>query len=180
MPKNMHKKEVGTANATPTTPPASSTVREASTGGEENTTTPGAACQGVGNEKIYVPEKLGWTEKSMNFRETSPLLQGITIVDIWSGRIETCIEARFYGRAAVKCAVWVYGTHARNGCGVGRAGGYGYHKASAALCNALDDMGIRLGRFRCTGCGDTAMEDALLEIARECGAANPQVVKFHA
>ncbi|MFX5068880.1 hypothetical protein ABTC68_19770, partial [Acinetobacter baumannii] len=51
------------------------------------------------------------------------------------------------------------------GRGQGKAGGYGYHKPSAALADAISDAGIRLSRS-ISGCGDDVMRDACEAIAR--------------
>jgi hypothetical protein len=101
-------------------------------------------------------------------------------------------DARFYmGRsrtaATVYCTVWVHGY--KDGqevytSGTGRAGGYGYHKQSAALADALRDAGVRLfgspyaGRededptkeCSISGCGSSSMDTAAEAVAREVGA----------
>jgi len=75
------------------------------------------------------------------------------------------VIARFYWPASVcYSCVWVHslGIHAR---GAGKAGGGGYHIASAAFSAALDDAGITLSED-VGGRGDRAIEDAVEAIAR--------------
>ena len=79
------------------------------------------------------------------------------------------VTARFYwpsndGGGRCYSCVWIYGKEAL-GAGSGYAGGYGYHKESAALLAALNsaqayvDTDIR-------GRGEGAMREALLATAR--------------
>ena len=49
-------------------------------------------------------------------------------------------------------------------CGSGYAGGYGYHKASAAVCNAIDAAGFELDA-NIHGGGESALVDALKAVA---------------
>lgn len=98
-------------------------------------------------------------------RRTDPHTAGIVEV----------IDARFYmGRSSsasvVHCSLWVRTRDGRYFSGEGQAGGYGYHKTSAALDAAVDSAGIKLEK-RFDGCGETAMHVALLAIGRACGYA---------
>jgi hypothetical protein len=123
-----------------------------------------------------------------NNKETVNTLQVVTIV---KGEIKEVITARFYmGRSSqasvVYCCLWVGGVCS----GKGNAGGYGYHKESAALDEAITSAGIELygspytsgtpktrpyndekidykRRASINGCGSTAMVDALTDIARD-------------
>ena len=106
-----------------------------------------------------------------------------------AGKLCEVVTARFYmGRSrnasTVYCSVWVHceGIHT---AGHGTAGGWGYHKNSAALSAALSNAGIELWgspydkededtqkgeRAHISGCGDSAMRSALLAVARATGA----------
>ena len=113
------------------------------------------------------------------------------------GELQTICDARFYmGRSrtasTVYCSLWVSNFGANvDISGHGRAGGYGYHKRSAALQAAIDSAAIKLWgspydgeqentsgtsaegaphRAYIDGCGDSAMVSALLAIAREARA----------
>jgi hypothetical protein len=115
-----------------------------------------------------------------------------TLTALVSSGGEICdpVEARFYmGRSAsasvVYCSIWIRGRK-NNGMwnsGHGSAGGYGYHKESAALQEALDSAGVSLfgpvyygdrdKRHRrpanIGGVGDSAMRDALVAVTRALG-----------
>jgi hypothetical protein len=84
-------------------------------------------------------------------------------------RIETAVDARLYmGRSSsastVYCSIWIHGTD-QHWSGRGSAGGYGYHKASAALDGAIQSAGWELDTD-IAGSGDSAMTEALLAIGR--------------
>lgn len=105
------------------------------------------------------------------------------------GKLAPVVEARCYmGRSnsasTVYCSLWVHGE--KHCSGTGQAGGYGYHKESAALGSAIRSAGIVLtGSNYATwgdkkpnyktiasigGCGSGSMEMALKAIARAAGA----------
>lgn len=105
-----------------------------------------------------------------------------------NGALCSIVEARFYmGRSSsastVYCSLWVSGETYCSGSG--KAGGYGYHKESAALADAIRSAGIQLtganyarheGRVNykkpayISGCGEASMNMALQAIARAAGA----------
>lgn len=72
------------------------------------------------------------------------------------GRIENPITARFYmGRSnqasVVYCCLWIRTAKGTHHSGRGSAGGYGYHKASAALQDALTSAGVELYGYPYSG-----------------------------
>ena len=96
------------------------------------------------------------------------------------------VDARFYmssGRNAttVYCSIWVHTKDGKGFSGHGKAGGYGYHKESAALADAIKSAGIELWgdqynkvkqpkrQAYISGCGETAMHDACNAIAYAAG-----------
>lgn len=91
------------------------------------------------------------------------------------------ISARFYATAQRwYCCVWIHEsiksvTHISGG---GYAGGYGYHKASAALQDALQDAGIQLSES-ISGVGDSAIRQALLAVATALGYDRPFLLHAH-
>ena len=94
--------------------------------------------------------------------------------------MQQVITCRFYsGRsrsASVHyCSIWFSGKNNRYGAGNGSAGGYGYHKDSAALGAAIRSAGIELNRS-ISGVGNGACEDALRAIARALGYRKTFVV----
>ena len=96
----------------------------------------------------------------------------LQLVVVHKGEILVPVDARFYmGRSAnasvVYCSVWI----SKKGfytSGRGSAGGYGYHKESAALDDALRSAGVTLDQS-ISGVGERAMEDALVAIGRALG-----------
>ena len=85
----------------------------------------------------------------------------------------TVVDARFYmGRSGsastVYCSIWVHTKDGKGYSGHGKAGGYGYHKQSAALADAIRSAGIKLAGDP-SGCGDSAMRHAMEAIARAAG-----------
>lgn len=94
--------------------------------------------------------------KDLIFRE-------IAAIDPATGR--AVVTARIYfPNATAYCALWVNAPNA-HGRGLGKAGGGGYHKPSAALADAIRDAGITLTQA-ISGVGDSAMEAACEAIAR--------------
>ena len=87
-----------------------------------------------------------------------------------NGKMREVVVARWYkarksdGASPVYASVWVLGA-GFDISGHGRATGYGYHKASAALSTAIDSAGIVLSE-RIAGVGDGASQRALEAIAR--------------
>ncbi len=75
------------------------------------------------------------------------------------------VIARFYYPGDVAyCVVWVHG-NTSHGYGMGKAGGYGYHKESAALAEALSDAGVVLSEH-IGGRGNRVMTEACEAVAR--------------
>lgn len=115
-------------------------------------------------------------ETEKNFpRRANGLEKEIAIIDPSNGR--SIVIARFFWPATqVTCLLWIHGKTAY-GRGIGRAGGGGYHKPSAALAAAIADAGITLhgdvyGREKTnkpvsiSGVSDRAMDEACQAIAR--------------
>lgn len=93
--------------------------------------------------------------------------------DRYTQGIAEAVDARFYmGRrssaSVVYCSVWIRTRDGRHFSGRGSAGGYGYHKQSAALDSALRSAGVTLA-VSISGVGDSAMTQALLAVARAAG-----------
>lgn len=100
----------------------------------------------------------------------------LSIIDMDTGREIACV--RFYWpNETVYCVVWIFSDKPARGCG--KAGGGGYHKRSAAMSEALARAGVTLPE-PVNGCGDSAMDDALLALARHMGAARPLIVGANA
>ena len=99
--------------------------------------------------------------------------------------MQSVIIARIYWSKGATCyaCVWVHGSSAPKNpvstSGGGKAGGYGYHKASAALEAALDDAGVVLSEA-IGGRGESAMTDALAAMARALGYRRFHIHNAHA
>ena len=105
-----------------------------------------------------------------NLSRQKEMVSAMSAVAVINGKMREVVVARWYmarksdGASPVYASIWTYGA----GFGIsghGRATGYGYHKASAALSKALDSAGIVLSE-RIDGLGDGAIRRALEAIAR--------------
>ena len=110
-----------------------------------------------------------------------------------TGEIVTPVDVRIYmarsrSASTVYCSIWVWGKESGvYVSGKGKAGGYGYHKASAAMQDALRSAEITLHgdqyceensngesedltKIACiSGVGESAMRAAMVAIARAAG-----------
>lgn len=116
----------------------------------------------------------------INGRESYKVLHVLAIVEnALEGEPQTVsevIRAEFSasprkGAQNVYCNVFVYG----HGSGSGKAGGWGYHKESAALESALESAGIKLSE-RIGGAGNSAMEKALRAVAESAGYKSVSII----
>lgn len=92
------------------------------------------------------------------------------------GRLDPEISLRLYGTGNKNFAcLWITG-HDRRGSG--SAGGYGYHRPSAAAQEAINNAGISLA-LPIDGRGDESIREALLAIARALKIKRPVIVEAH-
>jgi hypothetical protein len=88
-------------------------------------------------------------------------------------------ELRFYATPSRSYACfWLFGREKGCICGGSFAGGYGYHRKSAAAERAFRVAGITLDQS-ISGVGDAAIREALLSIGHACGI-DPIVIEAHA
>lgn len=94
---------------------------------------------------------------------------------------EELATVRFYCTSTrVYCCVWINDAATQTYIsGGGYAGGYGYHKASAAMEAALNDAGVTLSES-ISGRGESAMNDALQAIGVALGASECRIFNAHA
>lgn len=98
------------------------------------------------------------------------LVSAMSAAAVIDGKMREVVVARWYkarksdGASPIYASIWTYGA-GFDSSGYGRATGYGYHKASAALSDAIDSAGIVLSE-RIDGVGDIAIRRALEAIAR--------------
>ena len=109
---------------------------------------------------------------------------------VWTGRSRSA--STFYA------AIWVTGSDADNRpwlSGSGRAGGWGYHKSSAALDSAIYSAGIELfgsaysghrdtpldwsKKVHIDGVGDEAIERAIVAIGQAAGYELSELIFVH-
>ena len=112
-------------------------------------------------------------------RDSQILIKQLSVIAAYDNELQELVTARFYMSSRrdanyVTCIFWVHGGTAGYVSASGTAGGYGYHKASAALQDALNSAYIELSD-RISGVGEKAMAAALLVVAK---AARPEATCF--
>lgn len=125
-------------------------------------------------------------------RRDNAFMQQYTLVAAYKNGLVEIAQLRIYGTQAKNYAcfwTWCgYGDKSTkkhsdlmvNSCmGSGSAGGYGYHRPSAAAQEAFSNAGIKLSEDIC-GRGDRAMEEALLALGRFLGYRKLEVLVAHA
>ncbi len=103
---------------------------------------------------------------------------GLAVV---GNQIRTAVNLRIYGTDSRNyCCVWINNGQ-QWGAGSDYAGGYGYHRPSAAAHGALKNAGVQLSE-PINGRGDTAIEAAVLAVldALYPVAEIKSVIKAHA
>lgn len=98
---------------------------------------------------------------------------GYKLVAIYKGELEELATLRLYmGRSRtaskVYCSLWITGARGEWRSGHGTAGGWGYHKASAAAAEAFRNAGIELDKS-ISGVGSGAIQDALKAVGKAYG-----------
>ena len=125
------------------------------------------------------------TQNAVNYHGKKELVDTWKVIATKKGEFHEAVDCRCWmgkSRTAsvVHCSIWVHGTgHWMTGRG--SAGGYGYHKASAAVGDAIESAGITLWgnvyngpednkkQAHIGGVGETAIVAALEAIARAMG-----------
>lgn len=101
-------------------------------------------------------------------RDSFALVGYFVAVDLATGREP--VTLRIYrphnGSTAIAC-VWINAGDAY-GCGSGSAGGYGYHKSSAAAQDAFSNAGVEFDAG-IAGVGDSAIRSAILAVCARLG-----------
>ena len=86
-----------------------------------------------------------------------------------------CYMGRSANASTVYASVWI-NTSEVHTSGKGKAGGYGYHKESAAIAAAIESAGISLDTD-ISGVGDGAIKEALSAIANALGFERVLIVE---
>ncbi len=112
---------------------------------------------------------------TISHRKEKKYTKSICFVDRES--IEKKVEARIYWTdSRCYCCIWIQHPQAWVSSS-GYAGGWGYHKESAALADALRNAGIELSED-ISGRGEYAMDEAILALGRHCGFEG-NIIKTH-
>lgn len=113
-----------------------------------------------------------------NIIRTKELINYINVID---SKLNHVIKISFYmGRSpnasTVYCTfqLWQQDFYFSTS---GNAGGYGYHKQSAALSQALDKAGINLEPRHLSGYGDSAITDAIGAIMKKLKIRKFAIIK---
>ncbi len=106
-----------------------------------------------------------------------PIGSAMVVVDLATGNAVMRATIHRSKAGVFRCALWTDYIDAIGSAryGFGRAGGYGYCKASAALADAIDKAGIGLSE-PIDGRGEQAMRGALVAIAHAAGWLRVTVV----
>jgi len=132
---------------------------------------------------MFIPETLTASKKKMTFRDTNQIILGYQCINPEDN--QTVIDCRIYtGRrpycSRIIAAVWVHDKKGqRYSHGVGIAGGYGYHKGSQAIEEAIKELGIKLDE-NIGGHGYEACIRAFNAIMSALGYTSFVTAEFHA
>ena len=114
---------------------------------------------------------------AVNYKGQKELVKSYNVI---TDTLQEIIMVRCYmGRSAststVYASIWIYsgGTHTS---GKGKASGYGYHKESTAIAEAIESAGISLDKD-ISGVGEDAIYVALKAIAWALGFSNVLIVE---
>lgn len=120
-------------------------------------------------------------------REEKHFYTGYKVFCIVDGKMEELIDARLgatdsccYASVWLECFYSDYDYACKNGRarGAGKAGGYGYHRASAALESAFSRAGMKFS-VGCSGQGESMMQDCLLAAGEYLKPINAKVYLVH-
>lgn len=130
--------------------------------------------------------KTKWT--TSHRKEGKCFFSSYSIIDLSGERYghdkrlaNSAVELRLYGTGNQNFAcLWVNHSKAEiHTQGSGRAGGYGYHRPSAAAQEAIGNAGFDLDES-ISGVGDSAIEEAMVAVAKAAGLKNFILVRSHA
>ena len=119
-------------------------------------------------------------DNGKNYGCKKELIKTYNVVSNTSKGLKEIITVRCYmGRSAnasvVYASLWITAPD-YYGSGTGKAGGYGYHKSSAAIGDAIKSAGVELSKD-ISGVGEGAIHEALKAIAEALGFSNVLIVE---
>ena len=113
----------------------------------------------------------GITSAAAKARDNQAFIREISVngFDANHDTLRSLVTARLYtplrpNASTTTAIIWVY-TPDRTVSGSGKTSGFGYHRGSAALADAIYNAGISLSQD-ISGSGDDAMDRAVMAIAR--------------
>lgn len=102
----------------------------------------------------------------------------MVVSGVLPNRARVVVDLRLYSTTSrVFACLWVRDAEGHSGSGY--AGGYGYHKQSAAAAEAIYNAGIDLSES-ISGVGESAIERAMIAIAEAAGYPDAILVESHA
>ena len=114
---------------------------------------------------------------AINYKGEKELIKTFNVVNDALKEIITvrCYMGRSSSASTVCASIWI-NTSEVHTSGKGKAGGYGYHKESAAIAAAIESAGISLDTD-ISGVGDGAIKEALTAIANALGFERVLIVE---
>ena len=114
---------------------------------------------------------------AVNYGDKKELTKTFNVVTDGLKEVVTvrCYKGRSASASTVYASIWI-NTSGIYTSGKGKAGGYGYHKESAAIAEAIESAGITLDAD-ISGVGDGAIHEALGAIAEALGFSNVLIVE---
>ena len=112
-------------------------------------------------------------KNARNMGDKKETIKTMVLITCKAGEFSEPVTVRWYmsrsgdGASPVYCSLWVRCSPC-NVSGRGKAGGYGYHKASAAFQDACDSAGIELSQ-PVDGRGDESVREAMFAIGAALG-----------
>lgn len=120
--------------------------------------------------------KAGINAKS--HRKEGNAFYSYSIIDLDAGK-ESAVLRLYYTKSGARnyACLWVT-AEPFYASGSGYAGGYGYHRPSAAAQEAFTSAGVTLSE-NIGGCGDSAIENAMRALAEHIGVARAMIHRAH-
>ena len=112
-------------------------------------------------------------QNALNMGDKKETIKTMILITCKAGEFSEPVTARWYmsrsgdGASPVYCSLWIH-CSPYYVSGRGKAGGYGYHKASAAFQEACDSAGIELSQ-PVDGRGDESVREAMFAIGAALG-----------
>ena len=114
---------------------------------------------------------------AINYGDKKELIKTFNVVTDGLKEVITvrCYMGRSASASTVYASIWIQSSGIYTS-GKGKAGGYGYHKESAAIAEAIESAGIMLDTD-ISGVGNSAIRDALTAIANALGFERVLIVE---